>query len=247
MPMFPTKTLKNSNTLMARYPDDVRTLGVRLAGGVNYPAGTIVAEQNIAKRNEVQTLTIGGSPTGGTFTIVTTDGLSTGNLAYNANAATIQAALDALIGAGNVAVTGTGPFTFTFGGEYGNRNVGLLTTTAALTGGSSPTATIAKTTPGSAGPTGTAVAYADGGSSGAGVPRWVVMHDTVTNMRGMVVDEFGQEIGNSATVAYRGEFYCADLPNIAAVVAGSDLASLGRLTAGQATTDTGAIIALGIS
>lgn len=61
--------------------------------------------------NAVQTLEIGisgGVPSGGTFTL-TFNGQTTGPIAYNATAATIQTALLALssIGSGNVACTGT--------------------------------------------------------------------------------------------------------------------------------------------
>jgi hypothetical protein len=61
----------------------------------------------IALFNERQQLTITGVPTGGTFTL-TYNGQTTSAIAYDANAATVQAALAALsnIGVGNVAVTG---------------------------------------------------------------------------------------------------------------------------------------------
>jgi hypothetical protein len=56
----------------------------------------------------VKTATIGGTPTGGTFTI-TVDGQTTTNLAYNATTAVVQTAIQALasVGAGNCTVTGT--------------------------------------------------------------------------------------------------------------------------------------------
>jgi hypothetical protein len=65
------------------------------------------------------TVTISGSPTGGTFTvtITTPDGVSqtTAGVAYNASAATLQTAIQALsnVGTGNATVTGSagGPYT----------------------------------------------------------------------------------------------------------------------------------------
>jgi hypothetical protein len=56
----------------------------------------------------IKTATIGGTPTGGTFTI-TVDGQTTSALVYNATTTVVQTALQGLasVGAGNVTVTGT--------------------------------------------------------------------------------------------------------------------------------------------
>ena len=65
----------------------------------------------------VKIFTITGSPTGGTFTI-TVDGQTTTGIAFDAAAAAVQSALEALssVGAGKVTVTGSagGPYTATF-------------------------------------------------------------------------------------------------------------------------------------
>ncbi len=119
--------------------------------------------------SEVQTITINGSPTGGTFTL-TFNGQTTAPIAYNAANTAIDAALEALsnVGAGNVAVTGTGPFTVTFGGALANRDVGLtMTATSSLTGGTNPSVTVVTTTPGQhaqtiAGILGDTIEFADG-------------------------------------------------------------------------------------
>ena len=103
--------------------------------------------------NEVQTLTITGSPVGGTFTI-TAYGETTGTIAYNATAGAVQTALEALLAfeSGDIVATGGPlpgtPVVLTFGGIYAGQNVPLMTTTDALTGGSSPASAIAQTTPG---------------------------------------------------------------------------------------------------
>jgi hypothetical protein len=101
--------------------------------------------------NEVQTATITGAPTGGTFTL-TYSGQTTAAIAYNATAATVQAALEALsnLAPGDVVVTGNagGPYTLTFGGTLLGDNVASLTATASLTGGTSPGVTMATTTAG---------------------------------------------------------------------------------------------------
>lgn len=76
------------------------------AAGVTY---NLSCGEGVA--NERQTLTVaGGPPTAGTFTL-TFNGQATAPLAFNATAAQVRAALEALgtIGAGNVLVTG-GPF-----------------------------------------------------------------------------------------------------------------------------------------
>lgn len=110
------------------------------------PAGTAA--------NEVQTVTISGSPTGGSFTLVFDD-VATTDIAYNASAATVQAALQALstIGSGNATVSGSagGPYTVTFTAALGNQSVAQLNATSDLTGGTSPTVTVATTTPGTSG------------------------------------------------------------------------------------------------
>lgn len=103
--------------------------------------------------NEVQTATITGTPTGGTFRL-TYLGQTTGTIPYNANAATVQAALLALdiFETGDIVVTGGPgpgtPFTFTFGGAYLSTNVDQITATGSFTGGTAPAITTATTTPG---------------------------------------------------------------------------------------------------
>lgn len=101
--------------------------------------------------NEVQTETVSAS--GGTRTITVINprtGVSrtTANIAFDANAATIQAALELLdnVGAGDIVVAGAGPYTYTFAGQEFNGNVSALTSDdTLLTGGGS---SFAETTPG---------------------------------------------------------------------------------------------------
>ncbi|KIF66297.1 hypothetical protein HY68_36975 [Streptomyces sp. AcH 505] len=108
-------------------------------------------EPYAAITNEVQTATVTGGPTGGTFTL-TYSGQTTTAIAYNATAATVQAALVALsnLAPGDVVVTGAtgGPYTLTFGGALLGENVASLTATASFTGGTSPGVTMATTTAG---------------------------------------------------------------------------------------------------
>jgi HK97 family phage major capsid protein len=84
------------------------------------------------------TVTVNGAPTGGTFT-VKVNGVESGTIAYNASAATVKAALVAVddgITAGSVTVTGSGPYAVTIPAT-------LAHGTDALTGGTSPTTTVA--------------------------------------------------------------------------------------------------------
>jgi hypothetical protein len=93
----------------------------------------------------VQSLTVLGSPTGGSFTLTTLAPFPTGTTApipYNANAGTVQAALEAIIGVGNVTVAGgpapDTPMTITFGGAYARRILPTLQWTNNLIGGTNP-------------------------------------------------------------------------------------------------------------
>lgn len=99
--------------------------------------------------SEVQTETVTAS--GGTRTLTVQTGANTQTttpLAFDADAATIQAALEALsnVGTGDILVTGTGPYVYTFAAALQKQDVYLIVVnTFALTGGTSSFAT---TTPG---------------------------------------------------------------------------------------------------
>jgi hypothetical protein len=106
---------------------------------------------------EVQTVTITGGPTGGTFTL-TFDGETTGAIAYNAAASAVQTALEGLsnVNTGDVtcaggALPGAG-VTVTFAGRFLGKNVPQMTAASgSLTGGTTPTASVATTTGGGSG------------------------------------------------------------------------------------------------
>ena len=119
----------------------------------------LVADQNCTVKTngtgtaDVQTITITGTPTGGSFA-VDFGGAAT-ILAFNASSATVQTALQALstIGSGNVTCTGGPlpgtPVVCTFAGTKSTGFQALMTAySGALTGGSSPTVTITHTTSG---------------------------------------------------------------------------------------------------
>ena len=101
--------------------------------------------------NEVQTVSISGGPTGGTFTL-TFGGDTTAAIAFDATAAAVDSALELLSSITTVTTTG-GPLpgtavvvTFV---TPGAQNIALMTSNSAgLTGGTSPTVSVAETTAG---------------------------------------------------------------------------------------------------
>ena len=104
--------------------------------------------------SDLQTLSISGSPTGGTFTL-SFGGNTTAAIPFNAAAGQVEVALKALasIGAGNM-VCGGGPLpgtpvTCTFNGTlYGTPQNAITIGANSLTGGSTPTPSVAHTTVG---------------------------------------------------------------------------------------------------
>lgn len=99
--------------------------------GTALPGNLLTSDGRLNLEQQVVTLASGAS--GGTFTL-SYDGDETGNIAYNANAATVLAALELLdsiieLGDDVVSVTGTGPWTISFAitpGETGNAHIKLL-------------------------------------------------------------------------------------------------------------------------
>lgn len=109
-----------------------------LAGRFGTPSSSVPTS------NGVYTLTL-GTPSGGNYTL-TLNSLTTANIAYNANAAAIQAACDTAFGAGTVIVSGTGPFTITLVGAYYRNTFALTGSFGGLTGGSPGLTTTAAST-----------------------------------------------------------------------------------------------------
>ena len=104
--------------------------------------------------NEAQRIKIRGTPTGGTFTL-TFEGATTAPIAFDAEAAAVETALELLPNIDTVTVSGGAlpgtALVVTFAGNrVAGRNLALMTADGALlTGGSSPTVTPSETTPGS--------------------------------------------------------------------------------------------------
>jgi len=148
-------TLKKQTDTQGRplWVDNDPTSGFNGGTLIGYPAAYNrgVSGSYRYSGDKVQTITVNGAPTGGSYTL-SVGGYTTAPIAYNANAATIQSALQALgTGTGNpfggspaagATVTGTGPFTVTFPvtGAAGP----ITADGSALTGGTSPSVTTAQ-------------------------------------------------------------------------------------------------------
>lgn len=76
-------------------------------------------QQGYAGKSEIQRIAIVGTATSGNFTL-SFRGQTTGNIAYNASAATVQTALTGLstIGSGNATVSGSGPWDVTWAAGF---------------------------------------------------------------------------------------------------------------------------------
>ncbi len=140
--------LSNMDTVV---PDPAVSTGVSVKFGSDTQEYTVTARTLGSGTNEVQSVEIDDDVSGGTFTL-TYAGYTTGTIAYNASAAVVEAALEALnsVGLGAVTVTGSSPiWTVTFTGTLANTNVALLTGDGALlTGGSVSDIQIAETVAG---------------------------------------------------------------------------------------------------
>lgn len=213
-----------TNNVDARYPQDMRFIAGRLSGGVNLLSLQVMSEVKTVKRNDVQTLTIGAS--GGTFKLGF-DNLYTANIAYNATNAQIQAALELVIGSGNVLVTSTGPFVLTFVNEWGYRDISTISIDYSLaTGG---TVTVARTTRGSVGPVGGYVAWDGTRTDGGEVAKALLADPIQTTANGYRIEEFGAA-GNTGSyrLLYAGEYPAANIVGLNTINA----PQLGKFTNG---------------
>lgn len=111
-----------------------------------YIGTNIVADG--AAANEVQTVTITGTPTGGTFTL-SYNGNTTAAIAYDATAADVRTALLALPNTPAVTVAGgpgpDTPWTVNFGD---GTDVTQMSASGSFTGGTTPAVAVTTTTPG---------------------------------------------------------------------------------------------------
>jgi hypothetical protein len=147
-----------------------------------------------------QEITLFGGATGGTFTL-TLGGQTTSALAFNATAATIQTALQALssVGSGNATVEGQvgGPFNVAFAGTLSGPQALITGNATNLTGGAGVLNTVSATTvqTGTAGAPNVSVAGAAGG------PYVVTFGGTLAHAAQSAITATSSLTGTSPTVA----------------------------------------------
>jgi hypothetical protein len=192
------KTYKTSSTLtinqacsldfsgsMIKKAAAMTTDAVSLTGsGINLKKVVVDGSRPVG---EVQTITITGSPTGGTFTL-TFNAQTTAAINWNDPASTVQTRLEALssITAGKVVVSGgpgpATPYRVTFYNTMAGADQPLITlATNSLTGGASPSVTIVETLKGSAGATGGGIVNTGGTSTNPNILDHVVMQNNFTH------------------------------------------------------------------
>jgi hypothetical protein len=177
------------------------------AGGAATDAGTTIfttqsrrptIPATMTAEDEVQTLDATGTVDGGQYKL-SFDGETTADIAYDANAAAIQAALEALpnVAAGDIVVAGGDlpgdPVTFTFGEDYAGMDVPLITVeegTTPLTGGGSYD--VVETTPGVSAATSLGVSTL---SATAGVPEVTAL--AAGDLLRVEIDQVGSDTAGS--------------------------------------------------
>jgi hypothetical protein len=219
---------------------DARQMPITLSPGT-YAKGARLAQITTATA-QVQTATVSGSPTGGTFTLKVTGGtVETAAIAYNAAAATVQTAIRALGGVyAGVVVTGSagGPFTITFPTTQGNVTL-LVIGTNGLTGGSSPTVAVVNTTAG-VGPLKAWAAYSSGASDGRQTARLLLRQACVVADDGSISGVTNLDVAGQTVTSgyYCGIFKQTDLSGITA----GEITSLGGRILSGALADSDALI-----
>ena len=227
MPIAPYDLYTQAELIPTMFPERMLKASLPVAANQHLAKGTVVGIVTNASANDVQTLSQ-ASATGGTFTITFGFGTvyTTAPLAYNATAATIQSALQALpnIGSGNITCTG---------GALGSAGV-VCTFAGALA--HQPQPGVAN---------GALVAYASGNSDGSQTPIGLLAVEAATDPQGSV--SFGPlPIGNGfgairkvVPVAIAGYFNSADLNGLDS----NAVSKLGRLISG--TTSAGVLCVTG--
>jgi hypothetical protein len=125
-------------------------------GGNQWGVGPYNVLRNNSTTNEVQSVAMSGSPTGGTFKLAFR-GQQTADIPYGATAAQVKSALESLsnIPVGSLTTFGGSlpgtAITVVFGGKFSGSDVPTLVATTALTGGSNPTVTVTTSTQGQPG------------------------------------------------------------------------------------------------
>lgn len=255
MPTSATMTFTGQGIIPVLEPVKPLIQSVVLPPSVTYAKGTVLAQVpgTGTAVDHVQTITITGSPTGGTFTL-TYDGQTTAAIAYNAAAAAVESALEALstVGSGNVTCTG-GAFpgtavVVTFTGDFAASYRPAITASASFTGGTDPAIAVAQTTYGKPAD-GYFVAYDDDGTPDDGrrtakaILQYNCASDNLGNITFGLVSGVGdfQQTALSAPAYFTGFFAVSDLTGLDA----NGVTDLGRLTRGTLSVPAGAILQVG--
>lgn len=138
---FPNVQLDNSSregltfnrTTLLAYALQFRTFKGGVGAPYHFKAWGFTADEGF----ETWSLTISGTPTGGTYKLAV-DGVESAPIAYDANAAAVQSALNAIAGVTGATVTGTTTKTVTFTSKRT-----LTADSTGLTGGTTPTVNVA--------------------------------------------------------------------------------------------------------
>lgn len=211
-----------------RRPDLAIRNAITLAPSTTFTKGRLLAE--VTGTNEIQTLTLGGTGVGSTFTLTFTapSGVAVTSAAITWSATTgtlvanIQAALDAMsnVGVNNTVVanstlsSGLGDVTVTFKNDLGSINVAILV--AAITAGSL-TVTPAETTAGVAGAKGLYTPYVAGNSDGTQNAKCIMPFACITDASGLITlgdgtlgnDNFSKKV--EAYAWFGGIFRCDEV------------------------------------
>jgi len=250
MPIAPYDIYTQSELTPAMFPERMLKASLPVAANQHMLKGTIVGVCTNAAADDVQTLTQ-ASATGGTFTITFGFGTvyTTAPIAYNASAATVQSALQALpnIGAGNLTCTGgalgAAGVVCTFGGSLADQPQPIFAINNAGLTGSGAAVSVAHTTLGVA--NGAMEPYASGATDGSQTPIGILVVEVSTDTQGDVTygplptgNGFGA-IRHVAPIAISGYFNTADLTGLDT----NAVSKLGRLIEG--TTSVGVVCVTG--
>jgi hypothetical protein len=203
----------------ARNPGKAKPDAVRLNPGT-YPYGQLLGQSlTYTAANDVQTLSVTGTPTGGSF-LLNFNGDTIGPVLYNSTAAQLQALLDAdpQIGAANTLVSG-GPLpgtalVITFQNLCGNLLQPVMTILSnSLTGGSSPTPSVAHTTSGAMAGGGWGIYNHSLTGTGFDTAKSILQFAVTVDVQGNVHGPGGMwnETNFTAPVWTSGEFYAAEI------------------------------------
>ena len=153
-PIAPPENTPGNECCPLDIPGTFTDPDVYFGGPAAEPAADVAPAQPACATSETATLAITGTPTGGTFTLIVPGG-ETGAIAFDAAATAVQTAIEAVVGAGNVTVTGsalpTGPQTITAAGTLKEQDLAdFAAGDNNLTGGTSPTVVVTTTVEGGA-------------------------------------------------------------------------------------------------